>query len=116
MKEPKKYEIVDENWIPTQEAVEAIRRQLSKINDYNYDYDGSESEIGGGWIYECVERFGGGEGDGETHWIVFSLSKGDVKKHFRINGYYQSYDGAYLDGDIEEVEEKEKVVKVWGKV
>lgn len=57
-----------------------------------------------------VESFGG-EGQGDEYYLVFSVTfdDGDVKL-YRINGYYTSHDGGYLDGDLYEVQAKQRLV------
>lgn len=48
----------------------------------------------------------GGEGQGDSLWVVFRV--GD--QLFRKSGYYNSWDGGYFDGDLEEVEPYEVTV------
>lgn len=47
----------------------------------------------------------GGEGQGDDRWVVFKVGT----QLFRKNGYYQSHDGTYWDGDLYEVEPREVV-------
>lgn len=50
---------------------------------------------------KLVEDHGGGEGDGEERWVVFSV--GD--KFYEVSGYYASWDGTTWDDlDIYDVE------------
>ncbi len=66
-----------------------------------------------GYNFTLKERFGG-EGKGEIYWVVFEVSKGEEKKFFMIDGWYQSYEGGELDVDTtHEVEQVEKMIKVW---
>lgn len=50
-----------------------------------------------------VEAEYGGEGCGEQYWMVVSLSDGKTIRYFRKDGYYASYDGGTLDGEVYEV-------------
>jgi hypothetical protein len=59
-----------------------------------------------------IESYGG-EGKGDEYWVVFSLSEGDVTRYFRKDGWYQSYSGGELDGELTEVTPVPKVVTVW---
>lgn len=52
----------------------------------------------------------GGEGKGDAYWMVFEVTEGDVTRHFKIDGYYASYDGGYYDGPFTEVKPVERVV------
>ena len=108
--------ITDPNWSPTLDAVAEIRPRIQdEIAEYDFEYVSHIHNIGQGWQYTCEKRFGGGEGDGDVHWIVFSISKDDVKKFFKIDGWYASYDGSYLDGDMYEVKEEPVMVMEWKK-
>lgn len=59
---------------------------------------GSDIEVPGLGKLELVEDFGG-EGQGDDYWVVFKV--GD--QFFKKNGWYASYDGGELDGDLYEV-------------
>jgi len=66
---------------------------------------------------ECVDRQGGGEGEGE-HWhsVIKAESRAvpGTSRYFYIPGYYSSYDGTSIDYDYAyEVEPFEKVVIDW---
>lgn len=52
-----------------------------------------------------VEDIGGGEGDGETRFVVFQLDNTDgYTQFFRADGYYASWDGSnWDDSDLYEV-------------
>lgn len=108
---------VDKNWEPTNENLVELIYALKKEGvEYNYDGDYSRTDLGHGWEYKCEELFGGCEGSGEEHWIVFSLKKNnELIGYWKIEGYYASYDGAYLDGDLYKVVQREKLVLVWEK-
>ncbi len=58
----------------------------------------------------CVQDEGGGEGEGETRFAVFSFTDETGTRYFRKDGFYASYDGTTWDGDFREVTPKEKVV------
>jgi hypothetical protein len=62
-----------------------------------------------GFTLDVVEDFGG-EGQGETRYIVLSLTDGADTKYFRKDGYYVSYDGSTWDGEFREVRAIERVV------
>lgn len=100
-------------------------QQLSEIIDSVYDVEDDEFEDETGYenpwdaihdetvtiqgvTFEHVESFGG-EGDGDTAWVVFKV--GD--QYFQKDGYYASYDGFYWDGDLYQVESYQKVVTAW---
>lgn len=108
----KEYNLIDDTFEINENSLCELKTQL-KDNVDDWSYESGPVSIGGGWIYEVEERFGGREGAGETHWIVFSLEKDGNKRYFEIDGYYGSYDGAYLDGTPYEVVPGEKVVTVW---
>lgn len=45
----------------------------------------------------------GGEGCGDDYWVVVKLND----RYFRVSGYYDSWNGGELDGELEEVIPKE---------
>lgn len=91
-----------------------MNKLIEEIKDHEYwEYEGTTFQMDDGWRYECIERYGGYEGGGEEHWIVFKVSKDGTEKFYKIDGYYSSYDGAYLDGTPYEVVPAEKVITVW---
>lgn len=55
----------------------------------------------------------GGEGQGDSYWVVFSLQDAETKRYFKKDGWYQSYAGGELDGDLQEVTPKAATVIVW---
>lgn len=69
-----------------------------------------------GFTISTKEVYGGGEGDGETHWAVLEVledATGDIS-FWKIPGWYQSYEGATLEvSETFEVKAVEKVVTVW---
>ena len=44
----------------------------------------------------CMVAEYGGEGQGDDYWVVAHFKKFDA--YVRVDGYYSSYDGGYLDG------------------
>lgn len=115
-----KYNIVDEKWYPTKQNVTKLVDQLKNSEDieiYDPFDEGEEFEIGNGWIYALEERFGGYEGCGEEHWVVFSIKKeGEPPTYWQIAGYYQSYHGAELDGKPYQVQQEPQMILVWKKI
>lgn len=65
---------------------------MNEIEDIFYPV--KVAEIPAGRI-SIKENVGGGEGEGETRYMVFKLENqnGDVQ-HFRVDGYYASWDGS----------------------
>lgn len=74
--------------------------------------DGLPCEVPGIGTLTHIEDYGG-EGKGDDYWVVFSLTKGDVTRYFKKSGWYQSYSGGELDGELEEVTPTAKVIMVW---
>ena len=56
-----------------------------------------------------VDSHGGGEGSGETMYVVIGI--GD--RFFRKDGFYASFDGANWDGTFREVVRETHVVKIF---
>lgn len=52
----------------------------------------------------------GGEGQGDEFWLVVKAQKGHESFLFRVDGWYASYDGGYLEGHPYEVVPEEIVV------
>lgn len=60
-----------------------------------------------------IDRFGG-EGQGDRYWVVVKLVEADgTETYYRRNGWYQSFNGAELDGPTEIVKPSEKIVRIW---
>jgi hypothetical protein len=82
---------------------------------YTYDHTVSPSRrierrpTLGGFDAKIVEDVGG-EGQGDTRYVVFSLSDGTNTRYFRKDGYYASYDGSTWDGEFREVTPIDRVV------
>ncbi len=61
-----------------------------------------------------IYSHGGGEGDGEERWIVFSTEKDAITQFWRVDGFYASHYGSEFDKDtVYETEQQEQVIKVW---
>lgn len=69
----------------------------------------------GEWTIENHVIYGGGEGDGEDHYIILNVTKnGESPLYFKVPGYYTSYDGGRLDFEYTtEVKPVEKPVIFW---
>lgn len=74
--------------------------------------DGVPCDVAGLGRLNLIDYYGG-EGKGDEYWVVFSLMEGDVTRYFRKDGWYQSYSGGELDGELTEVNPVAKVVTVW---
>jgi hypothetical protein len=68
-------------------------------------------EVPGLGKLEYVEDYGG-EGSGDDYWVVFKI--GD--QFFRKDGWYASYDGGELDGELYEVKPTKVSVTEYQKV
>lgn len=63
--------------------------------------------------YQVVD-FYGGVGQGDSLWVVFSVTDGTNTRYFRVDGFYASYVGTSWEGaEIQEVQPQERVVTVW---
>jgi hypothetical protein len=61
-----------------------------------------------------VETEFGGEGEGDSRWIVIkAVSDDGTEQFFRMDGYYASYDGSTWDGEFYEVRPREKTITVY---
>ncbi len=65
---------------------------------------------------KVVQNVGGGEGAGETRYIVFRIEDESGVRFFQMNGYYMSYDGSHFDGPFVEVTPKQKTITVYEEV
>lgn len=79
-------------------------------NDIHYTNVGAKIDTPLGPV-AIVETEGGSEGDGEHAHLVIQVERSG--QFFRKDGWYQSYDGLYLDGELREVHETTKTVKVY---
>jgi hypothetical protein len=92
------------------------------VEDGNFDEEscwkevkyeaGSDPVTVDGFTAKVEDQYGG-EGQGEQHWVVISVSDGETTRYFRKDGWYASYDGGYLDGDTSEVTPREKTIVVY---
>ncbi len=60
-----------------------------------------------------LEKQHGGEGEGDDYYIVLKIVDGETVRFFKKPGWYASYDGGYLDGDLFEVKAVERTVTFW---
>lgn len=74
--------------------------------------DGVPCEVPGLGTLTHIDDYGG-EGKGDDYWVVFSITQEDITRFFKKSGWYQSYSGGELDGELEEVTPKAKVITVW---
>lgn len=51
--------------------------------------------------------------DSEVYYVVLSLSDGVTTRYFKRDGWYASYDGGHLDGDVYEVHPEVRQVTVY---
>jgi hypothetical protein len=96
------------------ELADALKGPFNRIEDpsarrgYRYEY-GPAPEFTFGKI-EVVKQFGG-EGQGDSQYIVVKVTAPDGEEQFfRKDGYYSSYDGGEWDGDFREVKAVERTV------
>lgn len=82
-----------------EEAVGEHNADTEYEGAYNELHYGEDVEVKGLGKLEYVDSFGG-EGQGDDYWVVFKLGG----KLYRKDGYYASYDGGELDGELYEVE------------
>jgi len=78
------------------------------LEEYIGDYENSEYKFRG------VDYFGG-EGQGDSMWKVFEIKNKQTNEvvNFRVSAWYDSWDGAEWDGEIEIVEPVEVTVIEW---
>ena len=82
-----------------------------------YEAKADAIEVEGLGAVKAIDGEDAGEGDyNASVFVVFEVTdqEGNVR-HFRKNGYYQSYNGTEWDGDFFEAKQVEKVITVWGK-
>jgi len=66
------------------------------------------------WVKVDFVEHVGGEGQGDTVYMVLETGYGDQKRFFKKNGSYDSYNGSDWEyGNFQEVYQTEKVIKVW---
>lgn len=99
-----------DTWTPTQENVRKLINEEREYKGYGgriykeqvgyalYNDETDEIEINASYTIEHLYTEGGGEGDGEEHWLVFVIKKhGEIDSYWYVPGYYQSYDGGNLE-------------------
>lgn len=66
-----------------------------------------------GHTFTREEQYGG-EGKGDEYWVVFSVSKDDEKRFYKIPGWYSSGYGSELEPyNTFEVKPEQKTIIVW---
>ena len=71
-------------------------------------------EVIDGVSFFTKEVYGGSEGEGETHYVIIEAKYEDEVSFWKIPGWYNSYDGAYLEiGNMFQVKPVEKTVIDW---
>lgn len=103
-----------------------VSEKVSEFEEsgFDVDYEGSiyqklhyghwedkkktEVEVPGLGTLTYIDSYGG-EGQGDDYWVVFKLGK----QHFRVDGWYSSYEGGELDGEPYEVTPKEVKAIEW---
>jgi len=97
--------------ISKQELISKLRDlQISEAEFAYEDYD--DSRLGFGEIEE-IEQYGG-EGDGSRWYSIKHFKK--TNQYFRIDGYYESYNGSEFESYencLKEVKPKEKNIIVY---
>lgn len=93
-------------------------KDTEALRDYLRGGRGREGEapfVVAGLEFTREETAGGNEGDGNEHWIVFSVVDNKKSKtYWEVPGWYASYDGSYLTWDeLYQVIPKAKTVTVW---
>jgi len=93
-----------------------------QAEEYIRDFDGDtfQEAIGGRftegkYTISCEEHFGGYEGSGEKTWVVYSLKDDETDEviYFKLNGWYNSWNGTEWDAEIEIVKPVEVTVIKW---
>lgn len=106
---------LDGNYDP--DEVDAYGYSSVDWSEVAYNFNGWRPKYPDGVIegydgtVEVVEDFGG-EGEGDQCHVVFKFTPVDGSaQYFRVDGYYQSYDGkSWEDSDLHEVRAVERVV------
>jgi len=104
--------------VNAREVEQFLKDHVDEDEYYNawsfWDYGANEVEdVPGLGAVEVIDNVGG-EGQGDHVHLVFKVTspKGGVR-HFKIDGYYSSYEGTDWDGVLYEVEPREKTVTVY---
>lgn len=96
------FEYVQENW----------KNDVDGIESWHELKWGASAAVEGLGHVTRVAHYGG-EGKGEEYWVAFSVTEGDITRHFRMDGGYASYSGGEFDGDLREVWPQQKTITVW---
>lgn len=112
--------ITDPNWQPTPSKVGTLLSDLHDESDYASAYEVTKIfTVGSGWSVTLMEGYGGREGAGEEHWLVYKLENATQayqETYWKVPGWYQSYHGAELEwSNTFQVKPTEKVIIVWEK-
>ena len=118
-----KYDLINTpDWQATTENIRHLLKDLHTVTDGESESRYSENtplQVGSGWSVTLVECKGGGEGDGEEHWLVYKLenaAQAYSETYWKVPGWYQSYHGAELEwNNTFQVKAVEKVITVWDK-
>ena len=109
------------------EEIKNLLKETVKLNDSSYDYEihglsGKHiEELTGYGTIENIDGFEikyeddfGGEGDGDSYWLVISILEleSNEKTYIRFNGYYDSWNGTEWE-DWQIVNPKEVSVIQW---
>jgi hypothetical protein len=114
-----KYDLINTpDWDTTTENVRHLLKDLHTVTDGESRYsENTPLEVGSGWSVTLVECKGGGEGDGDEHWLVYKLenvTQAYSETYWKVPGWYQSYYGAELEWEnAYQVESYEKTVIAW---
>ena len=91
---------------------------VEEEGEYESEFSWSEAEDRVGHMYdvlggvEVVASDPGGEGHGESIWVVIRVKETD--QYFRNDGWYASFgEGSVYDGELYEVTPQEKTVVVY---
>lgn len=100
-------------WLKNDEKVVSVTNgdnfSLEEVVRWEYCV-GEEAKLPDGTLVKSIYIHGGGEGDGETYYIVFQA--GDIL--WRVDGFYQSHHGSELEYDtLREVQAKQKMITVY---
>lgn len=111
-----------ENFTPSNESINRLFELMSEKEHrkyFGFKYTPSKAYIQDetpisfdDWTVDTEEDFGGGEGSGETRYVVFKFTKkGEQPTYWYVPGWYQSYHGSEFEfDDMYECEPYEKMV------
>lgn len=90
------------------EIIQALMEAGYHMDDFNWGSYSKAPQVGAS---EVVERYGG-EGQGETYYVVRYFRDHDV--YLRADGVYTSYEGVEWGWeDVREVKPKQKTITVY---